>query len=237
MMWILTISTHFFLFPCGRPWCSPPCCAHSRTTSRPGLSKLPAAFRRLGWVTLGTLSHCDVCWALPVSCKERLTLKSLLAWVLLSKRGGGPCFVAVLLGYISSFLAWRVRAALDGWHKGQAFLCKVCPVGMGIHNVKWKEDPFLVLCPFFFSLSFLLKAWISTCLWRACVFEGCLFAKQGWTWGTDCLESEEKVSMLNLGARVLGLKCKLEVSSSTKSEIAEWILLREKSSDELPVPS
>lgn len=150
LMWILTISTHFFLFPCGRPWCSPPCCARSRTTSRPGLSKLPAAFRRLGWVTLGTLSHCDVCWALPVSCKERLTLKSLLAWVLLSKRGGGPCFVAVLLGYISSFLAWRVRAALDGWHKGQAFLCKVCPVGMGIHNVKWKEDPFLVLCPFFF---------------------------------------------------------------------------------------
>lgn len=30
--------------------------------------------------------------------------------------------------------------------------------------------------------------------------------------GTDCLESEEKNSMLNLGTRVFGLKCKLEIS-------------------------
>lgn len=198
-----------------------------------GTFQTPCSLQALGWVAGGTLSHRDVCWALPVSCKEGFTLKSLLAWVLLSKRGAGPCFVAVLLGYISSFLAWCVRAAFDGWHEDQAFLCEVFPVGMGIHNVMWWEDPFLAFCPF--SRPFFLKDEFPHVCEELTYFKA-VFLESRVGHGTDCLESEEKNSMLNLGARVFGLKCKLEISWSTKPEIAERILIRGNPLSCLPLP-
>lgn len=75
-----------------------------------------AASERSDGVTWGFLSHHDVGWALPVSGKEGFTLKSLLVYVLLSKHVTGPHFVAVLLCWISSFLAWCVRALVDSQH-------------------------------------------------------------------------------------------------------------------------
>lgn len=47
-------------------------------------------------------------------CKEGFALKSLLAYVLLSKFVAGPCFVAVLLCRISLFLTLCVRVVVDG---------------------------------------------------------------------------------------------------------------------------
>lgn len=64
-------------------------------------------------VTRDFLSHHDIGWALLVLCKEGFTLKLLLAYVPLSKCVAGPCFVAVLLRWISSFLAWCVRVVVD----------------------------------------------------------------------------------------------------------------------------
>lgn len=100
------------------PWCCQPWCAHPArcvpgTTTRQGFptSLLPAwaALEHSDGVTWDFLSHHGVGWALPVSCKESFTLKLLLACVLLSKHVVGPCFVAVLLCWINSFLAWCVR--------------------------------------------------------------------------------------------------------------------------------
>lgn len=71
-----------------------------------------AASELSGGVTRDFLSRHDVGWALLILCKEGFTLKLLLAYVLLSKRVAGPCFVAVVLCWISSFLAWCVR---EGW--------------------------------------------------------------------------------------------------------------------------
>lgn len=60
-----------------------------------------AASEHWDGVTRHFLSHPNVCWALWVLCKEDFTLNSLLAYVLLSKLVAGPCFVAVLLCWIS----------------------------------------------------------------------------------------------------------------------------------------
>lgn len=78
-------------------------------------SLLPAWAASEHWdsVTQDFLSHHNVAWALWVLCKEDFTLKSLLAYVLLSKFVAGPCFVAVLLCWISVFLALCVRVVVD----------------------------------------------------------------------------------------------------------------------------
>lgn len=93
------------------PWRARPARCAPVTASSPGLPSLCAP-------SLGhsgeALNHRDVGWALPLSCKEGFTLNLLLAWFLLSKRVAGPCFVAVLLCCVSSFLAWCVRAVADG---------------------------------------------------------------------------------------------------------------------------
>lgn len=93
------------------PWRSRPARSAPGTMSPPGLPSLCAP--SLGH-SRGALSHRDVGWALPLSCKEGFTLNLLLAWVLLSKRVAGPCFVAVLLCCVSSFLARCVREVADG---------------------------------------------------------------------------------------------------------------------------
>lgn len=93
------------------PWCCRPC---PRQDFPASLLSAWAASEHWDGVTQDFLSHHSVGWALPVLCKEGFALKSLLAHVLLSKHVAGHCFVAVLLCWISSFLALCVRVVVDG---------------------------------------------------------------------------------------------------------------------------
>lgn len=98
-------------------------------------------------VTRDFLSHHDVGWTLPVSCKEGFTLKLLLAYVLLSKCVVGPCFVAVLLCWISSFLAWCVGEWWLTVDIKTRFSCVQHSLFRGEWAPMWKQDQFSVFYP------------------------------------------------------------------------------------------
>lgn len=125
-----------------------------------------AASEHSDGVTWDFLSHHGISWARPVSCKEGFTLKSLLACVLLSKRVAGPCSVAVLLCWISSFLALCVRE----WWLTVDIKSRFSCVQRSLFRWEWalmgKRDQFSVFYPLF--LFFLLKGGIPIYLRRIC---------------------------------------------------------------------